>query len=354
MKFQPVRFLQLAVSAAVSTWSAGRNRFPLVVAAIMGPVALAQAATTPGEPEQRPPNRLDFITNMEHWEQRHRLLSTGVAETVERIDRLFGDSRIDDDTRDTRLRVRLGFRYSDVERLSLITQVRARVSLPQIERRLQLIIDDDVEADDVRSGRNVSDAFSDTRPDAALRFLFGEGAHHRTSVDAGVRLSSPRQGFLRWRGWLTVPVPDWELRFIQTAAWYTATGFAETTEMRWTRPLTQLWWFRSRSLLTWEEEISGVTAHQSLILGRELSHRRGFLWEVGGIWPELPTPAETMYYAEFTYRQRLHKDWLFLEVAPGVDFRRSRDYKANPGIAVRLETIFGDPWRAERRNAQSK
>jgi len=312
------------------------------VAAILAPglAGALSAKTTPAVEE----GRMGWFTSIERWEERHRMVSAGVVEAVDRIDRLFGDARLDDDTGETRLRLRLGLRYSEFDKLSFETKVRLRVSLPQLERRLQLIIDDDVEADGVRSGGNVSDAFRDTRPDAALRFLFGSGSYHGSSVDAGVRFSGPRQGFLRWRGWIAVPVPDWDLRFIQTVAWYTATGFAETTEMRWTRLLSEQWWVRSSTRLGWEEEISGITAQQSFMVGKELSERRGYRLEVGGIWPEIPDPLQTLYYAEFTYRQRLYKDWLFLELAPGVDFRRERNYEANLGFAIRLETIFGDPW----------
>lgn len=277
---------------------------------------------------------------MLRWENSHAALSGGIVQMVERIDRLFGDERLDDDG-ETRLRLRVGLRYTRQDEWSFKSSLRARLDLPQLEQRLQFIIDDDVEDE---SGR-VGEAFRDSRPDAALRFLFDESARHRSSVDAGMRLSGPTQAFVRWRGRLVLTPGDWDLRLIQTVAWFTATGPAQTSEMRWTRALPARWWFRSASRLEWEEKVSGVTLHQALFFGRELSSRRAFRWELSGTWPETPHPRETIYAVEFTYRQLLHQDWLYGELAPTLSFHQTHDYRTNPGMAVRLEVLFGDSWR---------
>lgn len=295
-------------------------------------------------PLQDSPPPTGWFNSMLRWENSHAALSGGIVQMVERIDRLFGDERLDDDG-ETRLRLRMGLRYTRQDELSFESSLRARLDLPQLEKRLQLIIDDDVEDETGRVGA----AFRDSRPDAALRFLFDESARHRSSVDAGLRISGPTQAFGRWRGRLVLTPGQWDLRLVQTFAWFTATGPAQTSEMRWTRALPARWWFRSVSRLEWEEIVSGVTLHQTLFVGRELSERRAFRWALSGTWPEIPHPRETVYAVEFTYRQRLHQDWLYGELAPALSFHQSHDYQSNPGVTFRLEVLFGDSWRRPAR-----
>ena len=41
------------------------------------------------------------------------------------------------------------------------------------------------------------------------------------------------------------------------------------------------------------------------------------------------------------YRQRLSREWLFVEMAPEVRFDRFRDFNANLGFLLRFEIVFG-------------
>ena len=72
------------------------------------------------------------------------------------------------------------------------------------------------------------------------------------------------------------------------------------------------------------------------------SHRRsGWRFSLAGAWPETPDARETCYSAGFTYRRRIHRDWLFLDITPGVDFPRTEAYAAQPYIGIKFEAIFG-------------
>ena len=41
------------------------------------------------------------------------------------------------------------------------------------------------------------------------------------------------------------------------------------------------------------------------------------------------------------YRKRTKYDWLYYEIVPQISFENEYDYKANPGIQLRLEFFFG-------------
>ena len=41
------------------------------------------------------------------------------------------------------------------------------------------------------------------------------------------------------------------------------------------------------------------------------------------------------------YRQRVWRDWMYVEMTPQVSFPRERDFKNTPGFMVRVEIIMG-------------
>lgn len=324
---------------------------PLLWAVLPPGPALAEAKAsepvaqdTGAPPAQAPGNRtwMDRLSDPAQWETWHQQTSVGIVETVDRMDHFFGDERLDDDNRRTRLRLGTGLRWHDHDGTSLLTDIKARLALPRLKNRFQLVIDDAFESEEPDRLQSISDAANDSEPDTSLRYIIKEDERRRLSTDAGVRFSSPSQIFGRLRGRLIVPYPAWELRLTQTVAWFTDDGLIETSDMRWTRKVGNNWLFRSSSRLTWEENENGMRPSQNFALFKELSTRRAYRLSVAGTWPEVPHTHEAVYSAAFTYRQRIHSRWLFLEIEPGMEFPQKRDYDFTPYIQASFHIVFGD------------
>ncbi|MFZ2807579.1 MAG: hypothetical protein WA081_13835 [Desulfosalsimonadaceae bacterium] len=282
------------------------------------------------------------MSDPNQWDIWHKSASTGMSDTADRVDHFFGDERLDDENRYTRLRLGTGLGWHKNDGASLLTDIRLRLSLPQLKNRFQIVVDDTFESDEPDKGSAISEAVKDSEPDAALRYIIKHDERRRLTSDVGVRLSSPSQVFGRLRGSIILPFPIWELRLSQSAAWFTDDGVTETSELRWSRPLWTDWLFRAISRVTWEENNNGVTPAQSFSLFRELTTHRGYRLGASGYWPETPHAHEAKYTTEFTYRQLLHSRWLFLEISPGLEFPQKRDYECTPYISVKLEIIFDE------------
>jgi len=41
------------------------------------------------------------------------------------------------------------------------------------------------------------------------------------------------------------------------------------------------------------------------------------------------------------YRQRIHRDWLFMELLSALEFPQADDYEPNPIAAFKIEILFG-------------
>lgn len=320
----------------------------LLAVFLAGPVHCAQEPAEPAEQEQPAPASerergwMNMLFDPDQWNIWHGSASTGMLDAADRIDHFFGNERLDDENRDTRLRLGTGLRWHKNNGTSVITDIRFRLALPQLKNRFQIVVDDTFEADEPDKGSAVSEAVKDSEPDAALRYIIKHDERRRLTSDVGVRLSSPSQLFGRLRGRIILPFHIWELRFNQSVAWFTDDGVIETSEMLFSRLLEYNWLFRSSSRVTWEENHNGVTPAQSFSLYRELTTRRGYRIGLGGRWPETPHVHEAEYTTEFTYRQLLHSRWLFLEISPGLKFPQEHDYECTPYIHVKLEIIFDE------------
>jgi hypothetical protein len=282
--------------------------------------------------------RVVDTNRLELW---HDVLSSRLVARVERFDNFFGDARLEDDNRETRVKVGVGATASAEDGLSLETRVQTRLALPGVKERLHLVFDDLVERDG-EDDAGVSAVARDSRPDTALRWIVQQTRRMRVSADAGLRVGQPTQvlGRLRWR-WI-VPYEQWELRLSDVVDWYSGEGFGQTSEMRWSRPFVRGWLFQSVSSLRWEEQADGVRPSQSLSFSRVSSPVLAQRLAVDGVWPGAPDCEDARYRGYYSCRKRIYSDWLFAEVRPGVSFAQEHEYRADPFLTVLFELVFGD------------
>ncbi len=312
----------------------------IVVLLSAPPIALGAGAEDRQDGKSSAENKSGFFgidwDNLDDWHQR---ISETIANPVERLDRFFGDERLDNEDRRSRLRTGIGLKYKQDGGVSIISDFNLRLALPHLEDRLHLFIDELVKEDepDNLDGLESDD---DSRPETGLRYIFVHNEQRSLNTDVGIRFSSSLQVFNRIRGRLIIPVQHWQLHLVQSVAWFTSDGWTETSEISWNRPLPDNYLFRATSKLTWEERTSGVTPAQTFILFKELDEDRGFRLMLSGRWTETPHTEEAAYTTRLSYRQRLHEQWLFFELAPGIEFRQTRDYEANPFLLGKLEVIF--------------
>lgn len=276
------------------------------------------------------------------WDEWHTLISSVFANSIDSVDHFFGDDRFDDENRRSRLYTGIGFKYNQEEGTSLVTDLSVRIALPRLQNRLQFFIDGLVIDDDPDSISSVFDAARDSDSDAGLRHIFTRDEFRSLNTDVGIRMGSTSQVFGRVRGRLVIPMDPWQLQLSQRFVWFTSDGLEETSEVRFDRPMANDYLFRSTTNLTWRETESGWTPEQWLALYKEVSPRRSWRLSVAGAWPETPHTSKANYSTIFTYRQLLHRNWLFLDVAPGVEFPQENDYQANTFITAKIDIIFRD------------
>lgn len=267
--------------------------------------------------------------------------SRDLSEIVERFDRLFGDERLDAEANVTRVSVALGVYADRRDGARLQTRFGARLSLPNLQKRVLLFIEDAFETERPDRLGALEDAARESRPLTGLRFAAERVGKARLTADLGARIGGDPQIVGRTRLSFVREFEAWERRLIQTVSWFSADGFAVSSELRWTRALGPGRLFRSSTTVGWRAHESGVTPAQSFSWFVSRSDGGGHRWTLRAAWPETPGCERAIYAAEYVWRRRLHRDWLFFELGPGLDFRQEDGYSLNPFGIARLEVSFG-------------
>jgi hypothetical protein len=96
------------------------------------------------------------------------------------------------------------------------------------------------------------------------------------------------------------------------------------------------------------EESQGVEWRAGPVLYQRLSERRAIAWRLLG-WGETDTPVPLEGYGgEATYRQRVWKEWLYLELELRMAARREvleEEREWVPRVGFGFEMRFGEPER---------
>jgi hypothetical protein len=136
------------------------------------------------------------------------------------------------------------------------------------------------------------------------------------------------------------------IRLRETLFWRTDDGFGTRLNLDFERVLSGPYVTRWRSSATWAQELEGVEWFQEVTLFQRLDLKTALAYQLnadGATDAEVPVKN---YGLELIYRRRnILREWLFLELRPGVDWRRrerddQRDFE--PVMSVGLQINFGD------------
>jgi len=223
----------------------------------------------------------------------------------------------------------------------------ARLRLPDISKRLRLYADsydtDDDTLADVFSPRYRQKREADRNDGVAagLTYFFSDRTRRQVSLSTGLRFRPQPSPKIRLRGRFRKSFDNWNADLAQTGFWSERDGFGEKTEFTLERAFREIHRLRLRSSLVWSELSHGVDWGQLASHHTQFSTRHSTAISLGVRGYSHPSWIVDHYLARVAYRKRMHRDWMFLEIEPGLDFFREDDFKATPLITIKLEIVFG-------------
>ncbi|HMP76650.1 MAG TPA: hypothetical protein PKE12_10180 [Kiritimatiellia bacterium] len=224
-------------------------------------------------------------------------------------------------------------------------KAKGRLHLPQLSERIELLFDSDFDDSDVTpavSRANDTGLRSGDAGAATLRLRLSDDVKFKPSVEAGLKFKPEPVPRLGLRGRLTHRGDYLTTRFTQTFFWETEDGFGERSSLDFEQSRRNEFLRRLSTSVLWSEGSDGVRGGQTLQLYRFLSNRRAIGLKLGVEGPLEPSAHVETYSARVSYRQRVHRDWLFIEFEPGFDWPRDEDYDAIAVFRVKFDIVIGD------------
>jgi hypothetical protein len=182
---------------------------------------------------------------------------------------------------------------------------------------------------------------------AALRFENKDDDHWRFSADGGIKADGGAgiidisiHPFARSSVSFATPLKLVQLKLTESAYTFNTTGPGENTLLELDRHLTDKILFRSTSSVTFLYDKEYFDLHQDFSFFHTLSPDASLLYQLSANGVSRPSAEVSEYVALALYRQRLHQDWIFLELNPQLHYPKDTNYLLDAQFIVRLEFMF--------------
>lgn len=262
------------------------------------------------------------------------------------FDSFLGNREVEENANRSSVRIRPGIGLLDGENPDYDIRFSARIHLPRSENRANLIIAN------FEEDENVLEDFRTSRFDQTLR-----EQETQRSIQLQADLRKTARAKLTGKIGMSFrpePVPKVELRL---RTWYTGEriatrltpagfwdgddGFGLKARYEIEKSTSTNWLHRLSTSTLWSESSEGVDAGQTYSIYFRPSKRRAYSVHIGCSGKLEPYQDIDLVSLRFASRRLIHSNWIYLEVEPGVQFPRERDWKETPFFNLQLEFILG-------------
>lgn len=261
--------------------------------------------------------------------------------------RFYGNMRTAYEVRGSRVRVTPRIILMEREPNKYKIDFSARLHLPNITKKLRFDADsydnDNDTMEDIFSSRyrQTLERGRGEGTTAGLTYFFTDRTKRQLSLSTGLRFHPAPSPKIRLRARFRKTFDAWSVESGQSGFWNDKDGFGERTEITFDRPLGEIYFLRFHSSVVWSEVSHGLDWGQMALFGSDFSPRRSGAFKLGVRGYTHPSTIVEQYLVRLSYRQRLSRDWLFMEIEPGLDFFREDDFEISPLINIKFEMVFG-------------
>jgi hypothetical protein len=302
-----------------------------------------QSASAPQQSEAQNP-----AETMPTIDEPHDYLAKKFVGMVKGIDRFFGDDRDYQESNKSVLQLDLSKLSGYGGSQQLVFSGRAKVDMPNTEKRLHLLIESNPDQNatgepSLVQTTPIKDVSAPSSYGAGVRFEKSREDLWHFSTDAGIKFqglsSSP---FTRARASYAVPFEQWRMKLMETAFWFNNLGMGANSLLDLEHTLSESVLFRASSNVNWLHDSQNLDMRQDVTVYHTLDERRALLYQASAIGASQPQFHANDYVILMLYRSRLHQKWVYFEVSPQLHYPQIRNYQASPALSLRLEVLFDE------------
>lgn len=284
-------------------------------------------------------------------------ISDSFLDLASEIDSFFGDDRNFTETNKSVLQVDvaqvMGRNGSPVVALTY----KAKFILPNAQKRFHLLLESNPDQNlpgttlaQQQQPKEVTLFKEFSTPDsygAALRFENKDNNHWRYSADGGIKADGGAgiidisiHQFARASVSFTNPMKLAQLKLTESFYTFNTTGPGENTLLELDHHISSKILFRSTSGATFLYDKEFFDLHQDFSIFHTLDRDVSLLYQMTANGVSRPSSEVSEYVALVLYRQRLHQDWIFLELNPQLHYPKATNFLLDAQFIARLEFML--------------
>lgn len=276
----------------------------------------------------------------------HRGISESLSAPARWFDNFFHNPRIEEEPAGTFLRLRGSIIAEEDEKLSYTGKAKARLRLPNLKRRFDLILsseDENLRDETLKDARINRELAARGETSLALQFTQTRSTELTLTHQVGLDLEDGLNPRIRSRVRYAIPIADESIMTLaQAIYWENEEGFGEESRVDYDLPLRKDMLLRATGQGFFSESSNGYEWLGMLQWLQSFSHKKALAVGSYVAGETRPQNQVSEYDAFLKYRQRIIKKWLFVELRPEVKWSREKDFKATGIFTLTFEVQFDD------------
>ncbi len=276
----------------------------------------------------------------------HESISSSILSFSQTLDTFFSDTKHNQYglKNKSKLKVTFDTFFREAAGPYVVPDLNYRLLLPNTQRKFQLFIegekeDSQTETSVARGDRATQNA-EDNNTTAGLRYLVEKsGIKYRT--DSGIIVNVPLVAFARFTVSKDIPLDIWLLRAREQIRWVNNTGFTSDLNLDFDRKLSRKYLLRFVNNTFWNDNDYSIKFENGPSIFHQIDNKRAISYHAHVLSVNKPEFVLTDYLLQFSYRQLVYKNWLYLQFSPYIRFPRIKNFYRTPGALLRFEAIFG-------------
>lgn len=275
-------------------------------------------------------------------------VSEKIVNITKRLDHFFGDERHFQEGNKSVIQLDFTETFGQGGNRTFNFEGKAKLDLPATEKRFHFVIESNPEkkiSGEVKKDQPATTKAEVTPPPeqyaASLRYEKAEESPWYYSTDAGLKFQFPPDPFVRGRISYGIPVGSWRMKISENPFWFKTIGLGTTTQLDWEYIISKPLLLRITSTATCYEYPQNCDLRQDFTVYHTLNERSAWLYQASVIGITEPEAQETAYVLLARYRYRLHRDWVYFEVTPQLNFPKADGFKHEASLLFKLEMLFG-------------
>ena len=276
----------------------------------------------------------------------HKNVSSSIEYISRGIDGFFSNEKFYRETTSSYIHYRIDSISRESGEYSTHGKLRIRLDLPITRKKLKLVF----ESDPIEQTNPTQLESKQTEDTNNGDYYLGLQAKEkkkrkwRISRSLGIKVRLPLEPYVRVRITRDFPFDDWTLKVNETLYWFKTKGSGFDTYLDFERKVTNSVLFRASSAARWSDENDYFLLSQYLTIFHTLSEKRAVSYYIGAFGQSQPNIYATDYIIGTNYRQRIHHDWLFIEVKPEIHYRKIIGFEPEHKLTLSMEAFFGSKY----------